>query len=197
MAVEQERSLADLTEIVDSTPDVGEPEGFDLGAFIAGVRPTRRSVKLYGRADLVGVLEQLAERIDALPDGPEVDGLIAEAERAQAAFLASGVWFTVEKRSSEWVERFRTDTAARLGVSAETPEGRIALLLHQLAAQIVAPAGVTYAHLRALMDTNEGELNKLVVALTAANEQLADRARAVTLDFSQRRSGQMAAPSEN
>lgn len=195
--MEQERSLADLTDIIDSTPDVGEPEHFDLGAFIAGVRPTRRSVRLYARADLIGDLERIAERIDSLPDGAEVDGLVAEAVRLQAEFEASGVWFTVEKRSSEWVEHFRRDAAARLGVSDETAEGRIVLLLHQLAAQIVTPVGVTYAHVRALMDSNEGELNKLVVALTAANEQIAERARAVTLDFSQRRSGLTAAPSKS
>lgn len=187
-----ERALSDF---IDTTPALPEPQDFDLAAFIGGVRPTRRSVRIHARADLIGRLEQIADRIDALPDGAEVDALIDEAERMQAEF-AAGVWFTIEKRSSEWVKHFRDDTAKTYGLDPESEDGRVSLLLHQLAAQIITPSGVTYDHLRAMFDTNEGELNKLIVALTMANEQIAEAAKVVTLDFSRRRSGQKAAPSK-
>ena len=191
-----ETSLADLT--VDTTPPRPAPADFNLQAFIRGVRPTRRSVKLYPQADLVGQLEKLADRIEQLPDGPEVDALIDQAIQLQEIFHAGGVWWTVEKRSSEWVKNHREKTAAALGLaSTETERAKMQLMLHQLAAQIVEPAGVTAEDLHALYEANEGEVSKLIVALTMVNEQVAEAAKVVSLDFSQRRSGRTGGLSRN
>lgn len=183
-----ETSLADL--VVDTTPPLPPPAEFNLQAFVRGVRPTRRSVKLYQQADLVSQLEKLADQIEQLPDGPQVDALIDQAEDLQAKFLSGGVWFTVEKRSSEWVQAYRERTAAAAGLkNTDTEQAKMQLMLHQLAAQIVEPAGVTVEDLRAMYDQNEGEVSKLVVAMTMVNEQVAEAAKVVSLDFSQRRSG--------
>ena len=189
-----ERSLAEeaLAGVVDTTVEP-TPEGFDIEAFIAGVRPTRRSVKLYPHAHLVARMEQIATELDSTPDGPEADALIDEFERIRADFEA-GVWFTVEKRSSEWVDAFRADAVAALKITTNTDgeptdaSDKMRVLLRQLAAQIVEPAGVTAGQLEQIGQANEGELNKLIVAMTFANEEMAQSAKVLTLDFSSRRS---------
>ena len=171
------------------------PETFDWDAFLDGVRPTRRGVRIYPQADLVARMEAIAEQIDDMPDGPEVDALIDDFESLKAQFH-NGVWFEVEKRSSEWVEHFRADLAKRLdldlGDGTDDTKGRDedvhTALLHQLAEQIVTPAGITYEHVKRLLDTNEGEANKLVVAMTMVNSQIAEKAQVLSVDFSQRRS---------
>ena len=196
---EEERSLGDVLQvdesaIVDSsvTP---VPEDFDLDAWLDGVRPTRRSVKLYPNAHLVARLEEIADRIDNTPDGENVDALIDEFEQVKAQ-LQSGVWFTVEKRSSEWVAQFQKDLAKRLNLdlsrkgdgTAKNPKDSTTVSLHQLAAQIVSPEGVTYNHLRKLVDHNEGEAIKLLNAMESANNTLAEGAGVLDRDFSERRS---------
>lgn len=194
-----ERSLADqdLTPVqtIDTTP-VQTPADFSMAAFLEGVRPTRRSVQLFPQAHLIGRLEQLAARIEVTDDGPEVDALVDEFEQVKAQFR-DGIWFTVEKRSSEWVDHFREATAKSLGIknlSQDDEEAEystadaITLALHQVAAQTVAPSGVTYEHLRQLLDTNEGEFRKLLQAMTEANKVLAENAQVLTRDFSLRRS---------
>jgi hypothetical protein len=191
-----EQSLADV-ETVDSTPHI-TPQDFSFEEFLNGVRPTRRSVLLYPHAELIARLDQIANQIDAAPEDRNVDDLIDEFERVKAQFH-TGVWFTVEKRSSEWVEKFRVDTEKRLGMkrtrSDEDSEPELAtrdlatISLHQLAEQIVTPSGVTVAQLQKLMDTNEGELNKLVFAMIEVNTKLAQAAEVLNKDFSRRRSG--------
>lgn len=185
-ATPDERSLADVPD-VDSSPEV-TPENFDLDGWLAGIRPTRRSVKLHAEGHLIARLEELAERIDAAPEGVDVDELIAEFERVRDQFN-TGVWFTVEKRSSEWSKRFRKDLSKRHNLKPDDNEGdNIIATLHQLAEQIVTPTGITYQHLRDMLDANEGELNKLILTMTNANTQLAESAGVLTRDFSERRS---------
>ncbi len=193
--VPSDAETSNTFDTVDTSPDV-TPQDFAWDPFLTGVRPTRRGVRLYPHAHLVARMEYLADRIEGLPDGPEVDKLIDEFEQAKADFR-QGVWFEVEKRSTEWVEKFRTDLAAKHDLNLGTAEkdfedgdnkDRMAALLHQLAAQIVTPSGTTYEDLRRLYEANEGELNKLIVTMGFANEALAERAKVLDADFSQRRS---------
>jgi hypothetical protein len=82
---------------------------FSPFAFLDGFRPTRRTVKLHERADLIGDLDEIANRIDSLPEDADVDDLIAEFHRVRDVFQASVCFWTVERRSSEWVtERWAT-----------------------------------------------------------------------------------------
>jgi ribosomal protein L27 len=165
------------------------PETFDIEAWVAGVRPNRRSVKLHPQAHVVARLEELAEEIDTAPDGRNVDGMIDEFDRLKAQFN-DGVWFTVEQRSTEWIEKCRNDIAARLGVKLEDADRQtsVTIMLQQLAQQVIAPTGVTFQHLQGMFERNEGEVNKLFLAVQQANQQLAETAQVLTRDFSRRRS---------
>lgn len=192
MSATEERSLADVDVSVDVSPKV-TPENFDLAEWAAGVRPTQRSVKLYPNAHLIGRMDELADKIDNAPEGADVDALIDEFESVREQFR-DGVWFTVEKRSSEWIENQRKATAKRLGMKldddadADNAADNITLMLHQLAEQIVRPRGVTADMLRHMYDANEGELVKLTNAMQTANRQLAESSGVLDRDFSGRRS---------
>jgi len=191
---DDDMSLGELPVVESTTPPIGPPADFDLDAWLSGVRHTRRSVKLFGRADGLARMEQIAELVEASPEDDNVDALVDEFEVLQRNIRDSGVWFTVEGRSSEWVRHFRDTTAETLGVKltsdsdAPANHDRVLVLLHQLADQIVEPA-ITVKQLQKLLDTSEGELNKLVVAMRFANDQLPESAEVLTLDFSSRRSG--------
>ena len=176
--------------VTDVTPALPEPEDFDVDAWLAGVRPTRRAVVLYARADILARLDEIDARVRSLPDGDEVDALIDEFEALRAEYR-DGRPFVVEGRSPEWVEHFKRTALADLGVRKGdgTREQRVEVMMAQLAEQIVSPEGLTVEHLQALNERNAGELNKLVVAMTFANNQVAEAAEVLTLDFSSRRSG--------
>lgn len=196
-----DRSLADVPGeafgLVDVSPEV-EPEDFDFEAFLSGVRPTRRAVQVFARADLVAVMEEVAGEYAAAEDdgapAAKRKAIAARFTEAREAFLASGRWFVLEKRSSEWIEKFRKGTAARLDITLPEDDekmgtdDRMAMLLEQLAAQIASPTGVTAAGLRKLYEANEGEVSKLVTAMTFVNTQLGQSAKVLARDFSLARS---------
>lgn len=193
--------------IVDTSPDI-DAATFDLAGFIGGVRPTRRTVALYGRADLVGAMDEAANRYDHAQDDDEAERCLSIYEQAKAAFLASVTHWTVEKRSSEWIADRWEQYAKAHSIPLDDGEtkdlkARLRLLTDQLAGQVVEVkdhAGNTVARdvtaddLRALYDANEGEFNKLLYAMTDANASFAQSARVLTRDFSRKsstaRSGQ-------
>ncbi len=197
----------DLSAFVkDTSPEV-TPATFDSGAFLAGVRPTRRSVQIVERADLLGDMERLAQlygEADDADDDEACERLHAEFEQVAERFHGSKRWYTVEKRSSEWIEKFRKDTAeehgldvGKTGERTDDPDrvrDRMTLVLHQLAAQIVSPAGTTYDDLVGLYDRNEGELNKLLLCMEFANTRTAESAKVAAPGFSLRRSASRPAP---
>ena len=168
---------------IDATSSDRSVDDFDFGSWLAGVRPTRRAVQLYARGDLVARLDELEGRIDAATDD-EADDLLEEFERLRAEFR-DGRWFIVEARSPEWVEEYRKRHTGKGKISEA---GQVQILIGQLAEQIVQPR-VTAEQLSTLYDRNPGELNKLVVAMTFANNQVAESAGSLTRDFSSRRSG--------
>ena len=177
-------TLADVA--VDVTPEL-TPEGFDVDAWIAGVRPTRRAVQLFARSDLIARLDELAARIGGADDDEAAGPLIDEFEGLRAEYL-SGVWWTVEGRSPEWVERFRTETKKALGLTGD-PSGvdAIRLVSEQIAEQLVSPRA-SARQLVQLAETNAGEWRKLAVALELVNQRLGEKSDVLTLDFSSRRS---------
>lgn len=184
-------------ESIDTTPPT-TPETFDSSAFLAGVRPTRRSVQIVERADLVSDMEQLQGayiEADQADDDEACDKIAAAFEQVAAVFHGSKRWYTVEKRSGEWLNKLRDDLIKEHDLDlgddkgeGGNPEHAKIATLHQLAAQIVSPTGTTYEDLEALYDHNEGELNKLVIAMTMANSQQATAAKVATPGFSLRRS---------
>lgn len=192
-----ERSLGDVVT-VDTTPNNITPQDFSFEDFLNGVRPTRRSVVLYARGDLIAKLDEIVAAIERAPETDNVDDLIDEYERVRAEFQ-DGRWFTVEKRSSDWAEKFRLTTEKSLGFKRTrkdddseptlSDEDAATITMHQLAEQIVTPSGVTVQQLKHLGDTNEGELSKLIYAMITVNSELAQSAKVLNKDFSQRRSG--------
>lgn len=185
---DDERSLADIAPdpVVVPTPEI-PAEDFDVDAWLSGVRPTRRAVKLFARADLVGDLEEMMQEIEARGDDPaEDDAFVALYEQ----FHASGRWFHVEKRSGEWEKKFRKDTAKRLRIKLDddgavtSEEDGLTISIEQTAAQIVVPSAVTADRVRRLYDTNQGEANKLFLAVRMVNNEMAETVRAVGPDFS-------------
>lgn len=191
-----ERSLADVVT-VESAPNI-TPQDFSFEDFLNGVRPPRRSVLLYPRGDLIARLDEIVTAIERAPETENVDDLIDEYEQVKGEFQ-NGQWFTVEKRSSEWLEKFRLDAEKRLGMKRTrkddddepslSRDDLARISVHQLAEQIVVPSGVTVDQLQRLLDTNEGEFNKLVFAMIEVNTKLAQSSEVLTKDFSRRRSG--------
>ena len=184
-------SIQPLDSSIDITvaPTVDD---FDFQDWLEGVRPTRRAVRLYARADLIGRMEEIAgEAADAekLGDSDALAGLVDEMETLRETFDASAHWFVVEARSPEWVDDFHRIRARDMGVRKGEPGERQKqqILLEQLAEQIVTPSGVTAEALAVMLDRSAGELNKLIVAMTFANQQVADSAGVLKLDFSSRR----------
>lgn len=188
----EERSLGDVlpesqeVKSVDTTV-TPVPEDFDIDAWLSGVRPTRRSVKLYPQAHLVARLEQIAVEIDETPDGVNVDDLIDEFEQVKSQFR-EGVWFTVEARSQEWLDKIRKDLTKRLNLDPKKDSDVMIINLHILAEQIVSPAGWTYNRLKQLKAASEGEMAKLMDTCNKANSNLAESAGVLDRDFSVRRS---------
>ena len=207
-----DESLADVpqqdlsTFVKDTSPEVTAAT-FSSTDFLAGVRPTRRSVQIVERADLVGDMERLAQlygEADEADDDESCEKIAAEFEQVAEAFHGSKRWYTVEKRSSEWIDDFRAKVAKDLDLDPGEWDGkssspaqkraRMEILLHQLAAQIVAPAGTTRDDLRGLYDRNEGELNKLVLCMEFANAKTAESAKVASPGFSLRRSAATKTP---
>ena len=159
-----EPTLDDAAESVDVTPDVAA-EDFDIDAFVAGVRPSTRAVKIFARADLYAPIAELDERIQrhdaqvAAGEEPDedVDELIEQIEALQDEFLASGKWFHVRGRSDAWREGLKKKLK-KAGASDND------ITLECVAACIVTPSGVTKKHLKAIQEVNEAEVKKLVVA---------------------------------
>lgn len=188
-------------EVRDDTPSL-EPKDFDADAFLRGVRPTVRSVRIFDRADLIGPIEELADEIDRTPGHVDVDDKIDQLEQLREQFLA-GTWYSCEGRSDEWVTAFRAESAARLGLDvgdwAEKPDdaqakARERVLVEQLAEQVVRPGSVTTEALLALAAANGPEFAKLLVCMSYANAQPAGSAQVLTRDFSQRRSKKRPGP---
>ena len=172
------------------TPTV---EDFDLDAWLNGARPVRRSIILYARGDLIGRLELLVDLIEKCEDDEQRQALEDEAEKIQRTFLVSGQVFTVEARSSEWVNAYRDQCVKQLGLKlgakTGTQKDQAEYGLRMLAEQVVVPSGMTYEKLKRLADIAEADVMRLITAQVAANTQAAASVGVVTRDFSQGRSG--------
>lgn len=135
---------------------------FNLDQWVQGVLPTRRSVTVYQRPDLLAQIDELAAR-EAVARREDREALVEQAVALTGHLRASGVQFVIEGRTSSWIIDHDKALTGR-GVKDDTD-----ILLHRLAAQIVEPAGVTFEHLKALAEVTEPQVIKLVEAMTAAN----------------------------
>ena len=171
MSAETELSLAetDDQESVDVTPREGlTAEGFDLGAWLAGIRPSRRATTVYGRPDLLATIDVLSERVieaEAARDNVAVADLTGQIREAREAMSASAVDVVVEASS----EQAQSDLREALGIKGgdDLSEEQV---LGWIAAHIVAPAGFDVAALKALNAVSPRQVAKIGAAVRVANE---------------------------
>jgi hypothetical protein len=186
----------------DTSPPL-DTATFNPVAWVQGMRPNRRTVKLYLGNDLVGQLDELADRIETAGPDVDVSADVEEFERLRQEYLAGHTYWVVEGRSSEWITKCWEDIATqkriRLNKQADTDnqKDRLELILGQLSQQIVevrSPDGQTSRDpisvevLRSMFTANEREFNKLVYAMSDVNQIPSDRSEALTRNFSQRSS---------
>ena len=180
-------------ETVDVSPEL-DPEDFDMDAFLEGVRPFRRAVRLFMRADLVAEMDELGGQINNAPAGTDTSTLVEQFYAKKAAFYDSGRWFVLEARSPEWVEVQRKEMAKEYGLSikktgelGDGPRREEALegMTHELLRrQIVTPTKVSRENLAKLAARSPGEYRKLLVTQGFVNSNLAERSGVLTVDFS-------------
>lgn len=176
---DKQDTTAALDEYIDDETTLPAPEDYDFAAMVAGVRPTRARVRIRPASHLLARLEELAERIDALPADEDVpDDLADEWEQTKTAYDRTFV-VVVEGRSTDWSKQFVKDqksrgiNPARKGMSEdERTEHTKRLWYAQIAAQIVHPTrGVTDESVAALFAANEPEGDKLWRAVQQVNRQ--------------------------
>lgn len=144
------------------------PEGFDLTAWMAGIRPSRRATTIYGRPDLLATIDVLSERVieaQASRDTEETVALMAQIREARDAMSASAVDVVVEASS----EQAQADLRTALGIKegADLTEDQV---LGWIAAHIVAPEGFDTAALKALNAVSPRQVAKIGNAVRVANE---------------------------
>ena len=94
-------------EALGHNPDVEDitndptPDDFDFDAFVDGVRPGRRAVRVTMRADLAAEIDRIAIQADELDDhnGDEAQALFDRFEDIKEQIQASQRVFVVEARS--------------------------------------------------------------------------------------------------
>ena len=159
----QDAAIDEPTAKPVADPAVGDPKSFDLAGWIAGVRPVRRRVPVYGRGDLQAPIDELSAR-EALATGDRQKTLRQQLEALTDELQESVVVFEIEGRTSTWLAQFHADLKDA-GVTDPTEAS-----IRQLAAQIVTPQ-VTYEDLRALADVRDQEVMRLMSAAGQANSQ--------------------------
>lgn len=165
-----EMSLGETTpEIRDVTaPDAMTPAGFDLDAWLAGARPSRRATTVYARPDLLATIDVLSERVTvarAAEDTDEAARLVAQIRDVRQQMEASALDVVVEASSESARARLREALGIREG---ETPTD--VQTCHFIAAHIVSPAGLDGDALARLHEVSPQQVAKIASAMKVANE---------------------------
>ena len=164
-------------DVVDITNDL-TPEDFDFDAFVDGVRPGRRAVRVTMRADLAAEIDQIAIQAEALedPNGDEAQTLYDRFEQIQAQIVASQRMFVVEARSDhrgrqiiKQMEKQGITEPGKKATQAETQEWNEEVAIRRLADAIVIPSNVTVDGLKKLEERAPSEVNKLYGAMHQVN----------------------------
>jgi hypothetical protein len=168
MAANDELTMNDLN-LTHSNPDASiTPETFDLAAWIAGVTPVERTVTVYAHGHLFAVLSALEAEYNEAKAAVNVDDMRDAKDKMRTVanqIRETSLDITVQGRSNDWVQRFRKSCEERGLDSDETT-------LEQLAAQIIAPEGITPAMLATLRDRVEPQVVALLQAVAAVNTQV-------------------------
>lgn len=198
-----DESIADtkLTEVDDDSlggPEVTDAssaldaEDFDFDAFVEGVRPGRRAVRVTMRADLVAELDRLAIQAESLgDDDAEADELLARFNEIKQQIIDSQRTFIVEARSDargkqivKHLEKLGYSKPGKKTDEDEAEKWNTEAALHRLADAVVVPSNVSVEGLRKLNDRAESEIQKLFGAFM---DVCTNPTKGVTVPFSQRR----------
>lgn len=137
------------------------PETFDLAAWIAGARPTRRSVTVYSRLDLAAELDVLNDEIQYRKSvGQSVRELKERALQVAEDMQASAMTVTVEARTHEAIER---------AVEGIDENDVAAYNLAAITAHIVEPKGFTPELLAEFNEVSPLQVNRIMRACTEAD----------------------------
>lgn len=177
---------------VDVTGEL-DAEDFDFDAFVEGVRPGRRAVRVTMRADLVADLDRIAIKAEALadPNGDEAQELADEFDRIKDQIRDSQRVFVIEARSDErgkqilkHLEKLGHQKPGKKSTEEQIETWNMEAALHRLADAIVVPSRVSVDGLRRLNATAQSEFEKLLGALM---EVSANPTKGITPPFSRRR----------
>ncbi len=153
-------------EIEDRTDGADAPEKFDLASWMAGFQPTRKACVLYGRTDLLAVIDRLDEeaRLPGLSDERKKE-LLDKADSTLAELKASGVEFIVQTMSVY----AQKELLEELGHA-----GKGDLVTHEMecafiAAHIVEPTGVTGDDIAGLYKASPLQVEKLSRTIRAVD----------------------------
>lgn len=149
---------------VEDVTELPNPEDFDFDAFIEGVRPGRRAVKVVTRADLMAERDQIVYRAEQLGDEDETEAaaLLDRFREVTALIEESQRVFVVEARSDARSKAIVEEVGPE--PTKNTPEHEAwddKVMLHRLADAIVVPSNVTVDGLAKLRDAVPSEFVKL------------------------------------
>jgi hypothetical protein len=172
-----DEALGGTPDVEDITNDV-TPEDFDFDAFVDGVRPGRRAVRVTMRADLAAEVDQIAIKADGLddPNGEEAQALLDRFVEVKEQIAASQKVFVVEARSEhrarqiiKQMEKLGMPQPGKKADEDEIREWNEELAIRRLADSIIVPSNVTVEGLKKLNSVAESEVNKLFGALHDVN----------------------------
>lgn len=142
----------------DRTDGADAPEKFDFASWMAGFQPTRKSCTLYGRTDLLAVIDHLDEeaRLPGLSDERKRE-ILDEANSCLETLKDSGVEFVVQTMSVYAQKELMESLGHRTKDDPVTHDMECAFI----AAHIVEPTGVTGADIAGLYKASPQQVEKL------------------------------------
>lgn len=163
------------------------PESFDLDAWLDDAQRPQRSVKVYGRADLIAQMDELERRIKVEEEAGEravgdrtIPDLKDEWETLAAQFTASGLDVTVQGLNAADVKAVEDDVLELDGLPPKakdkrradpTPDEQARIGQALLAKAIVSPP-MTVEQVATLTDRiGEAQVMRLVTAWRLAGAQ--------------------------
>lgn len=174
-----DRVDVDADDFEDRTDDADTPEKFDFAAWMAGFQPTRKSCMLYGRTDLLAVIDRLDEeaRLPGLSDERKKE-LLDKANATLAELKGSAVEFVVQTMSVY----AQKELMESLGHSTKDDPVTHEMECAFIAAHIVEPTGVTGEDIAGLYQASPQQVEKLSRCIRAVDTE----SPTITAPFSSR-----------
>lgn len=174
MAVDDEMTLGEVTAVDDETSRDVTPDGartasgFDLEAWLAGARPSRRATTVYARPDLLAEIDLLSERVieaEAARDNIAAAKYMVQVRELREQMRASALDVVVEASSETARDRIREAIGVEAGKGVTADQA-----LQFAAAHIVEPKGMDAEALKRLSEVSQQQVIKIMSAVQVANE---------------------------